>query len=98
MYKLNLKRAVEYIKELNFNEQEINRINEIAKDIIQDKHFVRYSSRLTEISEKSENIEAFLKSTIDLLGAGDLPSLMKIIANDEIFLNYMQDMLLDKLL
>ncbi len=96
--KQNLKKAIAYLKDLNFNEVEIDEIYEKAKNLIKNKQLEQLSEKLTEENAKGEDLEGLLNEATDTLETKDLMNLMKSIAKEEDFLNFMQDLLLEKLL
>ena len=95
--KENLKKALVYLKDLKFDDAEFDKIYEKAKPLVQDKQFNQIIQKLTK-QENVEDLETLLEKTTETLEPKELINLTKTIAENEDFLNYMQDLLLDKLL
>lgn len=96
--KQNLKKAIEFMKDLEFQESEISKIYDKANHLFKNKHFEEISLKLKQGSNEGKDLEAMLKEFSDSIKSDDLANLIKVIAKDEEFLNFIQDLLLDKLL
>ena len=97
-YKDNLKRAIEIIKDLDFENNEIDEIYWKGQNLIKNKHFKYISDKLMNTYKNNENSEDNLRIFTESIDPKDLTSIIKILAKNEDLLNYIQDLLLEKLL
>lgn len=96
--KINLIKAVEFMKDLKFEDDEINKIYEKAKDIINQEQFSQIFNQIGQENEESKEIEEILKGFSDNIEPDSYLNLIHILAKNEEFLAFVQDLLLDKLL
>ena len=86
------------MKDLKFEDDEINKIYEKAKDIINQEQFSQIFNQIGQENEESKEIEEILKEFSDNIEPDRYINLIHILAKNEEFLAFVQDLLLDKLL
>ncbi|MHA1805022.1 MAG: hypothetical protein ACTSU4_10930 [Promethearchaeota archaeon] len=91
----NIKKALIFMKDINFDESEINMIYQKAKNILNKKPFMRV---LQELKENKFEPNDFLKKFSESIEAGDYQELILLLAKNEEFINYIQDLILEKIL
>ncbi|MHA1803298.1 MAG: hypothetical protein ACTSU4_02060 [Promethearchaeota archaeon] len=97
--KQDLHRAMVFMKDLKFTEKEIDTICNKASNLMNDELIKKVLTKIQEQGkEDDENLEDSLREIFNGMKQGDYINLFKKIASNEDFLNFMQDLLLDKLI
>lgn len=94
----NLRRAAEFIKDLNIDDSEIDIIYDKARKLLKDEQFKQYSQKLIQNTSEEKNVNDLIKDVSETIETNELVNFMTKIAKDEEFLNFMQDFLLDKII
>ncbi len=96
--KLNLKKAAEFMKDLDFDDSEIEIIYDRAKDLLQNKQIEQITQKIIQGETRDDDLVELLKTLSDTMDKNDYITMIKSIARDEKFLDFMQDMLLEKII
>ena len=98
--KESIEKAIDFISNIDFDDTEQLIIFNKVKDLISNLKDPEISKKITELSKlpPSTSFKELLKLILDKLSVEQLNSIFKLFINNEELIDYLQDLLLEKII
>lgn len=99
--KNNLNKAMEFISELNFDDDDYEKIFNKFKLILQNPETIeifKKISKIQDITKETADLNLIVKNLSDSVNLDDLNSVLSKLTKNEELINFIQDLFLEKLL